>query len=110
MIPPDGRGTLLGVLRPKYGVEYEREAEDIFGMVLCAVIVGWPELPVGGRGTDRDKGELADGLPNLALLPDESDPALCGGRGTERPAGCGIDLALFDGPSGARAADGAAVL
>jgi hypothetical protein len=100
---------LLDVLlpRPKYGLEYEREAEDVFGIVLCAVIVGWPELLVGGRGTDRGIGDAADGF---ADLPAESDPALCGGRGTERPAGCGMDLALLDAPSGPRLADGAAVL
>lgn len=107
MIRPDGRGTLFGVLRPKYGVEYERDDEDIFGMVLCAVIVGCPEPLVGGRGTDRDIGELADELP---YLPAESDPSLCGARGTVRPAGCGMDLALFNDPSGARPADDAPVL
>jgi hypothetical protein len=97
---------LLDVLlpRPKYGLEYEREAEDVFGIVLCAVIVGWPELLVGGRGTDRGIGDAADGF---ADLPAESDPALCGGRGTERPAGCGMDLALFDSPSGAWLMEGA---
>lgn len=79
-------------------------------MVLRAVIVGWPEPLVGGRGTDRVMGEDADGPPDLAPLPAESDPSLCGGRGTERPAGCGIDLALLDTPSGPRLADGAAVL
>ena len=110
MIRPDGRGTLLDVLRPKYGVEYEREAEDVFGIVLCAVIVGWPMLLVGGRGTDRAMGEDVPRVPDLVALPAERDPPLCGGRGTERPAGCGIDLALFDAPSGARPADGGAVL
>jgi hypothetical protein len=46
MIRPLGRATLLDMLldvllpRPKYGLEYEREAEDVFGMVLRAVIVG----------------------------------------------------------------------
>src|ERR1700685_2505662 len=110
---PVGRGTLLdmllGVLRPKYWLDDEREAEDIFGIVLCAVIVGCREPLVGGRGTDRDIGEDADGPPDLAVLPLESDPPLCGGRGTERPAGCGMDLAPLDCPSGPRPADGAAV-
>jgi hypothetical protein len=110
---PVGRGTLLdmllGVLRPKYGLEYEREAEDLFGIVLRAVIVDCPKLPVGGRGTDRDIGEDADWPPDLAVLPAESDPPLCGGRGTERPAGCGMDLAPPNCPSDPRLADGAAV-
>jgi hypothetical protein len=44
MIRPDGRGTLLDMPldallpRPKYGLEDERE--DVFGIVLRAVIVG----------------------------------------------------------------------
>jgi hypothetical protein len=108
MIRPVGRGTLLDVLRPKYGLEYEREAEDALGMVLRAVIVGWLK-PAGGRGTDRDMDEFAGGPPYLAVLPVESDPPLCGGRGTDRPAGCGVDLALPNDPSGERLADGAAV-
>lgn len=97
------------MLRPKYGVEYEREDEDRLGIVLCAVIVGWPKLPLDGRGTDRDIGEVADRLPSLAVLPVESAPPLCGGRGTKRPAGWGVDLALLDCPWGPRLADGAAV-
>jgi len=52
-----GRGTLLGVLRPKYGVEYERGVADVFGIVLRAVIVDRPTLLSGGRGTERDMGE-----------------------------------------------------
>ena len=101
-----GRGALLGVPRPKYGVEYERD-DDVFGTVLCALIV------VGGRGTDRI-GEV-EGIvpPDLAVVPvagsDSDLIPLCGGRGTKRPAGAGIDLAL-DGPSGARLGDGVGVL
>jgi hypothetical protein len=37
-------------------------------------------------------------------------PRLRGGRGTKRPAGAGIDLALLDCPSGARLDVGVAVL
>src|ERR1700685_2707945 len=91
---PVGRGTLLdmllGVLRPKYGLDDEREAEDIFGIVLCTVIVGCREPLVGGRGTDRDIGEDADGPPDLAVLPLESDPPLCGGGGAGAAGGCGL--------------------
>jgi hypothetical protein len=56
-----GRGALLGVPRPKYGVEYERLG-DAFGTVLCALIV------VGGRGTDRI-GEVEGIPPDLTLEP-----------------------------------------
>src|SRR5580658_365470 len=62
-----------------------------------------------GRSTDRVMGEDADGLPDLALLPAEKDPPPCGGRGTERPAGCGVNLAPLDCPSGPRLADGTEV-
>jgi hypothetical protein len=82
---------------------------------LRAVIVGRLKLPAGGRGTDRDIGEV-EGVtpPDLAVAPVEGcDNDLtppCGGRGTERPAGCGRDLALVGCPSGARLAAGVAVL
>jgi hypothetical protein len=80
-----GRGALPGVPRPKYGVEYERDA-DVFGTVLCALIV------VGGRGMDRI-GEVLGIPPDLTvepvagLLTPRFDigavlPKLCGGRGT----------------------------
>jgi hypothetical protein len=64
-----GRGALLGVPRPKYGVEYERD-DDVFGMVLCALIViaGRPTLASGGRGTDR-VGEVEGIPPDLAVEP-----------------------------------------
>jgi hypothetical protein len=52
--------------------------------------------------------------PDLAVVPvagsDSDLTPLCGGRGTKRPAGAGIDLALVDGPSGARLGAGVAVL
>jgi hypothetical protein len=110
-----GRGALPGVPRPKYGVEYERDA-DAFGTVLCALIVaGRLMLPSGGRGTDR-MGEVEAIVvpPDLAVVAvagsDSDLTPLCGGRGTKRPAGAGIDLALVDGPSGARLGAGVAVL
>jgi hypothetical protein len=75
----------LGVPRPKYGVEYERDA-DAFGTVLCALIVA------GGRGTDRigDVEGIPPDLtvePFVGLLTPWFDigavlPKLCGGRGT----------------------------
>jgi hypothetical protein len=114
MLCPLGRDT-LPELRPKYGLEFEREGDD--GIVLCAVSTG---LPAGGRGTDRDIGdprddeprgdEPKDDSPGRAPIPLERERSLCGGLGTERPAGCGIDLALLDCPSGPRFIDGAAVL
>jgi hypothetical protein len=110
-----GRGALLAVPRPKYGVEYERD-DDVFGRVLCALIVvaGRPTLPSGGRGTDRMGEVEAIVPPDLAVVPvagsDSDLTPLCGGRGTKRPAGAGIDLALVDGPSGARLGAGVAVL
>jgi hypothetical protein len=81
---------------------------------LCALIV------VGGRGTDRI-GEVEGIPPELAVEPvvgllipwfdiGAVLPKLCGGRGTKRPAGAGMDLALVDGPSGARLDAGVAVL
>ena len=110
-----GRGALPRVPRPKYGVEYERDA-DVFGTVLCALIVaGRLMLPSGGRGTDR-MGEVEAIVvpPDLAVVAvagsDSDLTPLCGGRGTKRPAGAGIDLALVDGPSGARLGAGVAVL
>jgi hypothetical protein len=109
-----GRGALPDVPRPKYGVEYERDA-DAFGTVLCALIVaGRLMLPSGGRGTDR-MGEVEAIVPLdlgvVAVAGSDSDlTPLCGGRGTKRPAGAGIDLALVDGPSGARLGAGVAVL
>lgn len=98
---PDGRGTLLGVLRPKYGLEDDREGEDIFGTVLRALIVGRLTLPSGGRGTLRFMpvcgALLRFGAIELApwfdIAVELELPRLCGGRGTLRPAGCGIDLA-----------------
>jgi hypothetical protein len=110
-----GRGALPGVPRPKYGVEYERDA-DAFGTVLCALIVvaGRLMLPSGGRGTDRMGEVEAIVPPDLAVVAvagsDSDLTPLCGGRGTKRPAGAGIDLALVDGPSGARLGAGVAVL
>jgi hypothetical protein len=109
-----GRGALPGVPRPKYGVEYERDA-DVFGTVLCALIVaGRLMLPAGGRGTDRMGEVEAIVPPDLAVVAvagsDSDLTPLCGGRGTKRPAGAGIDLALVDGPSGARLGAGVAVL
>ena len=78
---PVGRGTLLDVLRPKYGLEYECDAEETFGTVLRAVIVG--ELPAGGRGTDRDIGEAeAVAVPDLVPGDDNELTPLWGGRGT----------------------------
>jgi hypothetical protein len=99
-----GRGTLLGVLRPKYGVEYERGVADVFGIVLRAVIVDRPTLLSGGRGTERDMGEAeGEPPPDLAVpLFEGSDLApLCGGWGTERPAAAGDDRAAVCRPSGA---------
>jgi hypothetical protein len=86
MIRPVGRGTLLGMLRPKLGLPYERGAEDLLGTVLRAVIAGRLKLPAGGRGTDRDMGEV-EGVtpPDLVVAPVEGrDNGLappCGGRG-----------------------------
>jgi hypothetical protein len=91
------------VLRPKYGLEDERD-EDIFGIVLCAIVLVCPKF-AGGRGTDRDidedEGAIAPDLDDIAgLLTPRLDiaefPMLCGGRGTDRPAGCGVDLAPLD--------------
>jgi hypothetical protein len=101
-----GRGTLLGVLRPKYGVEYERGVADVFGIVLRAVIVDRPTLLSGGRGTERDMGEAeSEPPPDLALpLFEGSDNDLSplrGGWGTERPAAAGDDCAAVCRPSGA---------
>jgi hypothetical protein len=105
---------------------------------LRALIVGRLIFPAGGRGTDRDKGELEGAIaPGLAPAGAENDltllcggrgtfwfiaicgalrfataglltprfdiapgfelPRLCGGRGTDRPAGAGRDLALVGG-------------
>jgi hypothetical protein len=84
MTRPDGRGTLpLGVLRPKYGLEYERD-DDMFGTVLWAVVVARLTLPSDGRGTERDIGDF-DGVaaPDLVLEGSASDRTpFCGGRGT----------------------------
>jgi hypothetical protein len=88
---PVGRGTLLGMLRPKLEFPYERGADDVLGTVLRAVVVGRLKLPVGGRGTDRGVGEV-EGVtrpdlvsPDLVVAPIEGpDNALtppCGGRG-----------------------------
>lgn len=105
MIRPVGRGTLLGVPRPKFGVEEERGAAEVLGTVLCAVIVGWLKLPLGGRGTDRDMGEAEVVAPPdlavpLAAAPDNGLSPFCGGRGTERPAGAGDDSPAAGRPSG----------
>src|SRR5271167_4153017 len=111
MIRPVGRGTLLDALRPKYGVEYERDVEDVLGSVLRAVMVG--ELPAGGRGTDRDIGEAeAVAAPDLALAEgdDNEFTPLCGGRGTERPPGAGEDNAVVCRPSEAPPVAGVAAL
>ena len=106
MIRPVGRGTLLGMLRPKLEFPYERGAEDVLGTVLRVVMVGWVmvgrlkvgwlklgrlKLPVGGRGTDRDPGEVEGVTPtdlvssDLVVAPIEGpDNDLtppCGGRG-----------------------------
>jgi len=84
--------------RPMFELPYERGDEDIFGAVLRALIVGRLTLPSGGRGTLRFMpvcGALRFGA--VALLPRFDIalelPRLCAGRGTLRPAGCGIDLA-----------------
>jgi hypothetical protein len=138
-IRPVGRGTLLGALRPKLGFGYDR-AEDMLGTVLRAVIAGRVKLPCGGRGTDRDMGDIEgialgfpeiEGCENDLTLPCDGRGmlwliAICGalrfaivgplmawlnaapplvfrlrgGRGIKRPAGCGSDRALVDGPSG----------
>jgi hypothetical protein len=53
--------------------------------VLRALIAGRPTLPDGGRGTDRDRGELEGAIPPaLAPIegPDNDLTPLCGGRGT----------------------------
>jgi len=55
--------------------------------VLCAIAVGRLTLPSGGRGTDRDIGEV-EGVtpPDLAVAPvegcDSDRTPVCGGRGT----------------------------
>lgn len=103
---------MLDMLRPALELPYERGAVDILGTVLWAVIVGRLKLPSGGRGTDRD-GDAEDvTAPDLALAPAEGPEndltPLCGGRGTERPAGAGSDLELVGCP--ARLAVGAAAL
>jgi hypothetical protein len=77
-----GRGTLLGVPRPKYGVEYERGDADVFGTVLCALVAGRLTLPIGGRGTDRDAGEGEEVTPpNLAAEGSDIDLTPFCGRG-----------------------------
>jgi hypothetical protein len=103
---PDGRGTLLGVLRPKYGVDEERD-EDMFGIVLCAVMVERFMLPSGGRGTDREAERVVPSDLAPALVEGaEDDLTLFCGRGTLRPAP-DEDTAVDCRPSGARlAADG----
>jgi hypothetical protein len=83
VIRPVGCGTLLGMLRPKLGLPYERG--EFSGAMLWAVIEGRVKLPSGGRGTDRDSGE-AEGIlpPDLAigLLGCDGDRTPpCGGRG-----------------------------
>jgi hypothetical protein len=83
MMRPVGRGTLLGMLRPKLGLPYERGAEDVFGTVLWAVMVGRLKLPAGGRGTVRDMAE-PEGItpPDRGVTPIEGPDALpCVGRG-----------------------------
>ena len=89
------------MLRPKYGLEDERD-EDIFGIVLCAIVLVCPKFD-GGRGTDRDidedEGAIPPDLDDIAgLLTPRLDiaefPMLCGGRGTLRPADCGIGIDL----------------
>jgi hypothetical protein len=118
--------------------------------VLRALIVGLLMLPAGGRGTDRDRGELegatapglapAEGaendrtplcggrgtfwfiaicgalrlatagllIPRFDIAPAFELPRLCGGRGTDRPAGAGRDATLF-GCTARLEADGAAL-
>ena len=93
------------MLRPALELPYERGTADVFGTVLWAIIVGRLKLPSGGRGTDRDIGEV-EGVtpPDRALAPVEgSDGGFtlpCGGRGTKRPAGAGEDIAVVGRPSG----------
>lgn len=91
---------MLGVPRPKYGAEYEREPEVMLGAVLRALIVG---LLAGGRGTDREAenpGEdpgrapfiASDLIPVPAEVPENDGLALlCGARGSLRPPGCDED-------------------
>jgi len=62
--------------------------------------VGRFSLPCGGRGTLRFMpvcGALRFGavalLPRFDIAVELELPRLCGGRGTLRPAGCGMDLA-----------------
>lgn len=87
------------MLRPALELPYERGVLDIFGAVLRALIVGRLILPSGGRGTLRldicgvlrfSAGLLA---PRFDIAAELELPRLCGGRGTLRPAGCGMDLA-----------------
>lgn len=92
------------MFRPTFELPYERGDADIFGTVLRALMVGWRMLPGGGRGTLwfiaicgalRFAAVVGRFAPRLAIAVLEL-PRLCGGRGTLRPAGCAIDLALFD--------------
>src|ERR1700732_2723676 len=71
-----------------FELPYERVAVDILGTVLRLLIVGRLKLPAGGRGTDRDPGEL-EGCIDLAPAaaegpegPENGLAPLCGGRGT----------------------------
>jgi len=114
MIRPEGRGTLLGMLLPELGLPYERGAEDVLGTVLRAVIAGRLKLPCGGRGTDRDMGEVGGVTPPDLAVPIEGPgndlTPPCGGRGTKRPAGAGEDSAVVCRPSDPRPAAGVSVL
>jgi len=84
---------LLGVPRPKYGDEYEREPDVMPGAVFRALTVGL----LAGRGTDREAENPGEELGRAAFIPSDLAPTpaeapendlalLCGGRGTLRPA------------------------
>jgi hypothetical protein len=71
--------------RGAFALPCERGVADILGAVLRLLIVGRLKVPTGGRGTDRDPGELDDGIdlaPVAAEGPENGLAPLCGGRGT----------------------------
>jgi hypothetical protein len=118
----DKLGAALRALNPPGGRGTDRAPGEFEGATAPGLAPAPAEGPengraplCGGRGTllfIATCGALrfAAGLPPPRFdIPAELElPRLCGGRGTFRPAGCGIDLALFTCPP--RLAAGAPVL